>query len=440
MTHGFRKRLRDSHVIGSLLAARRAHFAQWSSETDLRRIRALRLQHTLARAQLVSPFYRDLWRGIDVASVREPADLTALPLVGKPDLRGRLDEVIAPGAEAAGCLVGHTSGSTGQTMRLVRDLPNADYVNAVWLRAHLAYGFRPWHRMAYLKNLPARKGITDRLGIFRSYHVPYDLPADQIWQRVLRIRPHILGGYPSHLRRLITQIPEAELRRLTPKFLNAGSENLDPRLRERLEEIFRCPVIDLYGAEEFGNVAFQCAHGRRHFNDDTVIVEVIGPDGKPVGPDVVGELAVTGLRNDAMQLVRYLIGDRGAYSAEECPCGRAFTVMHALEGRSTDAIVTPEGDRFTFTVLCEFVHRIPGLHHFQLLQDTPGLVTVRTVCRPGTEEAVAASVVEILSGALGHSVTVRPVAVDRIAPSANGKTLPVVSSVVSPLLPAGEAT
>src|SRR5690606_162639 len=58
-----------------------------------------------------------------------------------------------------------------------------------------------------------------------------------------------------------------------------------------------------------------------------------------------GEIVATGFVNPATPLLRYATGDHAVMSPEPCSCGRAFPVIHALEGRQDDVIITPEGRR-----------------------------------------------------------------------------------------------
>lgn len=64
-----------------------------------------------------------------------------------------------------------------------------------------------------------------------------------------------------------------------------GGEQLTPKQRHMLQETYRCKVRNSYGASEFYSIAFECAHGRLHLNDDWVILEGIDASGcaVPIG-------------------------------------------------------------------------------------------------------------------------------------------------------------
>ena len=84
---------------------------------------AARLPAQLAFVQATSPFYRDLWEGVDVDGIRTVEDLQRLPFTEKDDLR-RSQEAAPPLGGTQGAPLERiariqcTGGTTGVPMRI----------------------------------------------------------------------------------------------------------------------------------------------------------------------------------------------------------------------------------------------------------------------------------------------------------------------------------
>jgi len=411
-------------MIGQLSLGYQAWRAQWLSKPKLARLRAKRLRHTLDIAATL-PFYRDHWGGVDATAITDPAGLRALPTIVKADFRDRLDDITVSRYDETNARVTHTSGSSGATLRLTHDWPSTLYCNAAWVRAHMAYGLKPHQRTAYFRFEPVKQGLTAKLRIFRNEFVPFG-SGEEILADLRRIRPAVLGGYPSYFADLIRMVPHDDLRSLGVKWLYAGAETMPASLARQLRRIFDCPLIDLYGSTEFENMAFQCAHGNRHVSEDSIILEVLNADGEPAAPGETGDIVVTGLRNDAMPLVRYRIGDRGAWSDETCRCGRNFMLLSCLEGRTLEAVVTPRGKRYPVILLNEDLMKIDELFQFQVVQEAADRLTLNLVCAPGTEEETTRRSVKALVKVFDEPMTVTPKVLSAIPRGAGDKVKAII--------------
>jgi phenylacetate-CoA ligase len=81
---------------------------------------------------------------------------------------------------------------------------------------------------------------------------------------------------------------------------------------------------------------------------------------------------VTSLRNTAMPLIRYAIGDLAVVPEEGgCPCGRGLPVFGRVIGRSNDFLRRPDGEPVTPSQVVDAVMTAadPGLVDLQVIQD-----------------------------------------------------------------------
>ena len=109
----------------------------------------------------------------------------------------------------------------------------------------------------------------------------------------------------------------------------------------------------------------------------------------------------TGLLNPDMPLVRYDVGDRGARapSGAACACGRLLPRLLAIEGRSDDVVVTPEGRRVGR--LDPVFKADLAIREAQIVQETRDRVRVLIVPAAGYGEDDARTVRQGLRGGSG---------------------------------------
>ena len=105
-------------------------------------------------------------------------------------------------------------------------------------------------------------------------------------------------------------------------------------------------------------------------------------NGEPVAPNESGEMILTDLHNYAMPFIRYAVGDMGAPSAEQCPCGRGLPLVKSIEGRVQDFIVTPEGTRIHGEFFSHLFWEMTSFAQFQIVQESQDSLVIRVVPLP----------------------------------------------------------
>jgi phenylacetate-CoA ligase len=210
--------------------------------------------------------------------------------------------------------------------------------------------------------------------------------------------------------------------------------------RRLLEEVFGCPVFDRYGCREVSVIASECpAHSGLHVNAECLYLEIETPEGRARDGEV-GSVLVTDLLNRAMPLIRYRIGDLGAWATGECPCGRGLPRLAALHGRSTDFLVGSDGRLVSGVFLATYVvANRPSLGQVQIRQERAGAVVYRV--RPGRDFDAAADVAYLRAATrrhLGDRAEAEAELVDNLPAEPSGKFLFSRSSV-TPRFVAGVA-
>lgn len=365
----------------------------------IRRHQRRRLQDLLHHAAAHSPFHADRLAGIDLDAV-EPDDLSALPVMTKSELMADFDRIVTdPGISLAGAedalaaavetpavigddvLVltsGGTSGTRGVfllglaaqrqfygslTRSLVARL-RATGTPPGGLSVAMVGAGSPVHATGTAPPLTCGSALP-----FHFTAVPVTRPVAEIVDRLNRLQPHAVFGYPTVLARLADEQRTGRLH-ITPGTVTCTSETLTRELRERIRTGFAVPVIDSFGSSE-GLVGVAGPDDDVIvFAEDGCIVELVDADDRPVPPGTPSQaVLVTVLENGVQPLIRYRIGD----SFVEQPSAPAHGYLRArVQGRSDDEL------RFGDVVLHPLVVRsvlahAPAVLDYQVRQTGSGI-------------------------------------------------------------------
>ena len=397
---------------------------QYGRQSALERHRLRQLNGCCALRERV-PYYRD-GPGYGVGLLGGLADLAAFPVLTKADLRGRPPgDFLADGTVPERCVEFHTSGTTGQRLRVLHDRDNFDYHTAAGVRRFLATGgYLPTYRLSHLRHFTTPRRAFERLGLFRRHVILTHRPMAQIKGALLANRPQVIIGYPVHLRELLRNLGTEELARLrrTLRLLMTESELLVPEHRRALAEGFGVPLFDEYSAYEVLNVYFECRHGRCHLAEDRVHVEIVDAAGDPLPDGREGRVVVTAFMERAMPLVRYGLGDAGVIEPDRCPAGGASG--HAAHQGPPQR---PRGAARRRGAVLRHLPRAgrdpPGVAECFVHQDRDGLVRFYAVPTTTTRghRAVLASIRDTLFELAGGPFPLEVTAADRVPITAGGK-------------------
>lgn len=376
------------------------------AEVVLRRRRGLPAvqAHQLARVQeLVEhaaahvPAYRGVLAPGDGARLRSLDDLVTLPIVDKAALRRLPAEERAWRPPGVTPLVGRTSGTSGEPFP-VPWAPWAGWRNGVQrLLMMRAMGIRPLDR--HVAVMPVERmqgggggpvGLSRLLGGRRA-RVSESRPPAELAAELIGLRPDWIGGEPHSL----AAAGEALQGRLRPRTVTSHGVSLDPGLRAELRAAYGTEPLDIYGASETGQMAWQCrAADLYHVNHEIVVLEVVDEAGRRLPPGEPGDLLITGLLNPLLPMIRYRIGDGAAWADRPCACGDPLPALASLAGRTFDWLVDDSGTRVAPQRLWLASHAhgevFRQVHRYRMAQDAAGAVIVELVLVPGAALAPTA--------------------------------------------------
>lgn len=416
-----------------------------------------RLTDLLQYARARVPFYQKRWKSTPFGEANGFALLASLPLLERRDLQLHASELAAEPPPAR-VTRKTTGGSTGQAVTVLKDGEAvAREMAASWLsyswfgveRGDRAVRF--WGDPFTLKRRLRYVAADFAMNRLRFSAFAFDAQSlKSYWQQIDRFRPDYLYGYASMLTEFARFVREGGYRasELGLKVIISTSEVLTDAQRTLISETFGCPVQNEYGCGEMGPIAYSCEEGRLHVMSDNVVLEILRSDLTHADVGEAGELVLTDLNNRAMPLIRYRIGDFGAW-AGRCACGRPSPALERVFGRAYDFVLGLDGMRYHgefFMYLFEELRQHGyAVDQFQVFQTDGRSIRADVVTRTNIDAAITRHLSERLAKHLpGVSLTVRRV--ERIQRARSGKMRVIVNEMLkaneeeSSLTPGGRAS
>lgn len=409
---------------------------QWLSRPELEAWQLKKVQQLVGYVYEHVPYYRERYQREDIhpKDIKSLPDFQALPFLTREDVNNHLDALVSSGSHKL-----HpesTGGSTGQPMQFFVGDSFWWWNAALEFRGRCWYGVREGDKMAWVwgaeGDMPGwsrRERLKARI-MRRRYLNAFSMTEAkmQSFARMLaRWQPAMFRAYPSALCLFAQYIKDRGIASLHPKLVETTAEKVTNPQRQLLEEVFHCPVADCYSSRELGVIAYQCETGGMHVCE-TRYLEIVA-DGKVVPPGQLGEIVVTSLTQFALPFVRYKIGDLGIYEVGSCACGRGMPVLQEIVGRTSDLLVTSDGQFVHSTFLARTFRVKPEVVRYQVYQPDRQHLEVRLVCKQDVDSTWLRGVRDELQARFGASMQISLRVVDGIELTPAGKHRFVVSDI-----------
>lgn len=392
-----------------------------------------RLRTLFIHAEAKCPFYSARFKdaGFDPAGLTSLEDLAAVPITTKDDIRENRLEMLGRDCDPRGLVTMTTSGSTGVSLMLHMDEMSRQWKRACTIRHDMWSGWRMgdsvgavWGNPDAAKNW--RCWLRNKL-LLR--HIPLDtLRMDDAAMShfnslLIKHRPTALFGHAHSLYLFARYVSKHGLKTVRPRGIISTAMVLHDFERACIEDVFQAKVFNRYGCEEVSLIASECeAHEGLHTNCDTLVVEVVGPDGKPVPNGVPGAVVVTDMTNLAMPVIRYKVGDMATLKDSPCSCGKSYPLLASLEGRIADYVRTPGGEYISGISLTEnFAMQLAGVKQLQIVQERIDFLRFRVVLEQGDASSGLESLPELVRKRFGNAMGHEVERVDSIQSERSGK-------------------
>jgi phenylacetate-CoA ligase len=355
---------------------------QWS-EDALIEYQGKRLRRLIQHSYTKVPYYRDLFArtGLIPSDITTVDDLQNIPCLTKELVRKHKRTLIASNVRRLHPEPELTSGSTGQPLDFLIDRAARAMERALVVR-HLEWlGYEPGDVVAEIKSerfanphQVSRYSPVLKLLRFGSFRVD-DAKLAGIVRALQKYKPAFISSYPSSIYILTRWMERQRVQINPPKYVICSSEKLYPFIKERVQRILRCPVVDHYGQNEQVAYAFQCSEAKGyHVQMEQNIVELLP------SAERQWEIVGTSLHNLAMPFIRYRTGDFAVRGEGSCPCGRGHTVIAEITGKHGDIIITPERNLISVVAMTYPFDHIEAIKEARIIQED--IQTLRVLIVP----------------------------------------------------------
>jgi len=404
----------------------------WSKD-QLLDYRSKMLENCLERASK-TPYYSNLFRemGATWQDFKDYNNFNKLPIITKSDVKNRIND-FKPRATNKSDSIIKTSGTTGESFSFPVSENFESEQWAVWWR------YRNWHGIykgdccglfasapilyGELKGRPWRYNYANNEYRFSIFHISKKTIFNYV-KSIEKIGPKWLHGNPTALALLASFIIEFDFYpNLELKCVTVGSENLLDWQKNVIEKAFRTEVNQHYGlAEGVANIS-QCEYGALHVDEDYSYLEFIKNDKSDICT-IVG----TPFNNFALSILRYDTGDLATVKSSGCSCGRFSRTVDSLDGRITDYIYLPNGEKVAS--LAAPFHAIDGLAGAQIYQGIKGDLTIRYIPTKNWSDTYLKNIEKSLRIRVGNEIPIYFQKVHEIEKTSRGKMKLVVSDYV----------
>lgn len=402
---------------------------QWWPPEQIAAMQLQQFRQVYAHALATVPFYQQQLAGRAAAEVTDWNRYRELPVITRSAVQqaGAAMHSAMPPREHGALTRTESSGSSGAPLVT----PGTQWTQLMWqallLREHLWHGRDLSGKLAAIRSKTAEARFPAwgpaTAAFVTGPSVVRDLSADldEQLQWLVRENPDYLMSYATNVQALAARSLELDLRLPRLKQVRTYGEMLRPEARGIVREAWGVEIADSYSAEELGYIALQCPEsGQYHVQAESLMVEVLKPDGAPCLPGETGQLVVSTLHNFAMPLIRYASGDYAEVAAP-CACGRGLPALRRIVGRQRNMLVRPDGVRHWPSFPSEAWREIAPVVQIQLIQDAVDHIEARLVMARDLTDGEAGRLIVALQECLGYPFRITLQRVDVIPRSASQK-------------------
>jgi len=358
------------------------------------------LSRLLLHSKQRVPYYGELLSDLSPSDIeRDPhGALQRLPLLTKVLIRANFNRLQSNDNSQRNCKTNTSGGSTGEPVQLIQDDEYRDASCALgWLSlCQLGCAVGQPHVRLWGSERDLETGTKSPKSRF------FNWLTNTTWMNSFAMSPQRMRGFIEVLNRTRPRLVVAyaqsiyELARfaerekipvVSQRAVLTSAGTLYPFMREKISQVFRCEVYNLYGSREVSDIAWELPGVKGLWAPPWAnFIEILDENGLAVPAGTEGNIVVTCLTNYAMPLIRYWIGDRGALLPDsETPAG--VQMLSHVSGRTVDTFrrsdqTLVDGEYFT-----HLLYFRPWVWKFQVVQKSYTQILYRLVSTNGKPPA-----------------------------------------------------
>lgn len=328
-----------------------------------------------------SSFYKELYRDIDIHSIKQMSDIKKLPIVDKEMIRANINQVNT--VERMGAVESHTGGTTGKSLvvlmtpeDMMKRMAMLDHFKSRVGFEHLKMKRATFNGKHIVppnqrKKLFWRYNAACKQMIYSSFHLTEENMKFYV-ESLNEFQPDAIDGFFMSMCDVAGYIERHNIKlRFQPVAIFPTSETLTDSGRELLERVFGCKVYDQYASSEGAPFVTECEKQVLHVELASGVFEHFEENSD--------EVLVTSFTTHGTPLIRYRIGDSMTFDSDNsrCMCGMESPIVKAIQGRKLDFLYTSDGAKINGGNVANLFKNMPNaLIRAQTIQDEINEITI----------------------------------------------------------------
>ena len=324
------------------------------------------IKETLQYAYHHIQYYRELFDKIqlNVEEFDDLEELKKIPYLTKQIIRENEEKF--KNDDIKNFYYSTSGGTTGRPIKIAFDYPSLYRERAFVYHYWSTFGYNyKKSKLLTFREIEFNGRLTKKNKLYNELLInPYMLDSNninKIIEKIEKFKGDFIYGYPSLIAAFCRLISKNNIQlKSSIKAIFLISENLYPDQKNRIQEVFNCPIAMFYGhtekavfAEQYGDMYF--------FNPLYGYTEILG--------DVENNIVCTGFINKKMPLIRYRVDDKAI------PYKEGYKIV----GHRENEVLYGKNDYTISATTIEFSHEncFEKIDAYQFEQCEMGKVTMR---------------------------------------------------------------
>ncbi len=337
------------------------------------------LQRFIKHSAENSLFYKNLYKDIDISSIKTIKDLKKLPILEKEALRENIEALTVKTKKRQ--VTGYTGGTTGKSLSVV--MTEEDLMKRMatldFFKLKLGFIHRKMKRATFngkhivppkqKKKIFWRYNAACKQMIYSSFNLTEENMEFYV-KSLNKFKPKAIDGFFSSMCDVANYIERHNIElEFKPIAIFPTSETLTEEGRKLLERVFGCKVYNQYASSEGAPFVYECQNQKLHMDLSSGVFENL---------ENSDEILVTSFTTYATPLIRYRIGDRMVFDKESiCNCGNNSPIIESIEGRKLDFLYNSEGAKINGGNVSNILKYLPNaVIRSQFIQNTLEEITL----------------------------------------------------------------
>jgi phenylacetate-CoA ligase len=362
------------------------------NDKNIRKYQVEKINDVIDNAKLNSSFYKEFYKNVDF-KIHNLDDIKKLPILKKDIFKNTIKKntILSNNYNREDLLCGHTTGSTGTPLEMCFDKECSRLRSKVQGRLWNDMGILPHKRFVKIwrdKNLNKTEQELKDAGLLLSIAVgdvndPLNSAVTNkkilsIINELQNFNPQVIRGYVSSLYSIAQLVEKLNVKFNTLESIVTSAEYLPEGIWKYFEEVFNCPVYNLYGGTEAPSIALNKKNTHNLIlSEDLYYIEVLDENGNDVKAGQQGLITITDLHSKATPLIRYQIGDMAIVDETFYKINDSFRYFVSVEGRTNDIFELEDGSLIYSHLWFVYFRTENWIEKFKVVQETKKNINIK---------------------------------------------------------------